>query len=301
MTRRDSAELLLLAAIWGASFLFMRLGAGEFGPVALAFVRALGATLLLVPMMLLQRQRPGSWRELITQPRRLGAIALVGLVGSALPFLLYGVAALVLSTALMSVFNATAAIWGALIAWWWLHEKPEPLRLVGMAIGLAGVVGLAWGKADVRVGPAGVSAALGVAACIGATMLYGVAANASRHWLRGASPLAVACGSQIAAALLLAVPAAGHWPAASPGLQAWGAALALAFLCTGVAYYLYFRLIARIGASQAMSVTFLIPAFALLWGFAVLGEVPTVGMLLGCAVILLGTAMAAGILRWPQR
>ena len=167
MTRRDIADLLLLAAIWGASFLFMRLGAAEFGPVALAFVRVAGAAALLVPLMLL-RGAGGAWRTHGV------AIAGVGIVNSAFPFLLYAVSALVLSTALMSVFNATASIWGALIAWLWLKERLTPLRWLGLAIGLAGVVGLSWGKADFRPGEHGVSAAVGVAACLGATLLYGL-------------------------------------------------------------------------------------------------------------------------------
>jgi drug/metabolite transporter (DMT)-like permease len=294
MTRRDIADLLLLAAIWGASFLFMRLGAAEFGPVALAFVRVAGAAVLLVPLMLL-RGAGGAWRTHGV------AIAGVGIVNSAFPFLLYAVSALVLSTALMSVFNATASIWGALIAWLWLKERLTPLRWLGLAIGLAGVVGLSWGKADFRPGEHGVSAAVGVAACLGATLLYGLGGNVSRRWLQGAAPLAVAAGSQAAATLALAVPAAVWWPATNPGATAWAAALALSFLCTGLAYILFFRLIARTGTTTAMSVTFLIPAFALLWGFVALGEVPTGTMLVGCAVILLGTALATGLLRWPLR
>ena len=294
MTRRDTADLLLLAALWGASFLFMRLGAAEFGPVALAFVRVAGAALLLVPLMLL-KQQSGAWR---THGR---AIAGIGIINSALPFLLYAVAALALTTALLSVFNATVPIWGALIAWLWLKDQLSASRWLGLAIGVAGVVGLGWGKADLTAGAHGVSAAIGVAACLAATALYGLGANMSRRWLQGLPPLAVAAGSQAAATLALVVPAVLWWPAVNPGATAWAAAIALSLLCTGLAYVLFFRLIARTGAATATSVTFLIPAFALLWGFLALGEVPTGTMLVGCAVILLGTALATGLLRWPLR
>jgi drug/metabolite transporter (DMT)-like permease len=112
-------------------------------------------------------------------------------------------------------------------------------------------------------------------------------------------PLAVAAGSQLAASVVLLVPAWWFWPAATPAAPAWLAATALALACTGLAYVLYFRLIANAGIAQAMSVTFLIPAFALLWGWLLLGELPTGTMLLGCAVILLGTALATGKLRLP--
>jgi drug/metabolite transporter (DMT)-like permease len=100
---------------------------------------------------------------------------------------------------------------------------------------------------------------------------------------------------------LLALPAAALWPAAAPGATAWGAALLLAAACTALAYILYFRLIAQLGAARAISVTFLIPAFAMAWGALLLGERPTWPMLAACALILLGTALASGVLRGPQR
>ncbi len=112
--------------------------------------------------------------------------------------------------------------------------------------------------------------------------------------------MAVAAGSQLAAAACLALPAAWAWPATLPGATAWFAAAALAVACTGAAYVLYFRLIAHAGAANAISVTFLIPAFAMLWGWLFLAERPSAGMLAGCAVILLGTALATGALRWPS-
>ena len=196
---RDIRELVLLGALWGASFLFMRMGVADFGPLALVFVRVAGASLLLVPLLLVQGQGAAlkqHWRT----------IALVGLLNSALPFVLFTVGALVLGAALMAVFNATAPIWGALVAWMWLGEKPAASRLLGLAIGIAGVVGLAWGKADFKPGDQGVSAALGIAACVGATVLYGIAANVSRKRLAGVPPVAQAAGSQLAAAAVLAWP-----------------------------------------------------------------------------------------------
>ena len=292
MTRRDALDLLMLGALWGASFLFMRLGATEFGPVALVFLRVAGAVLLLVPLLLLRG-------EAAAMRRHWRAIAAVGVVNSVFPFLLFAAAALVLSTALMSVFNATASIWGALVAWLWLGDQLGRSRWLGLAIGVAGVVGLSWGKADFKPGEHGISAAAGIAACLLAAVLYGVGGNLSRKHLAGVPPMAVAAGSQLAATVALAVPAWWWWPAVMPGPAAWGAAAALALACTGLAYVLYFRLIANAGVAQAMSVTFLIPAFALLWGWLLLGEQPTGTMLAGCAVILLGTALATGRLKLP--
>jgi drug/metabolite transporter (DMT)-like permease len=292
MNRRDLSELVLLGAIWGASFLFMRMGAGEFGPIALAFLRVAGASLMLMPL-LLRRGELGAVRE------HWRAIAVVGIVNSAIPFVLFALAALVLTTALMSVFNATASIWGALIAWLWLHDRLGASRWLGLAIGVIGVVGLSWGKADFKPGEHGVSAAIGIAACIGGTFCYGFGAYLSRRYLAGVPPMAVATGSQLAAAAVLLPLALWLWPAVLPGASAWGAAVALALLCTGAAYILYFRLIAHAGAANAMSVTFLIPAFAAAWGWLLLGEAPTAAMLVGCAVILIGTALATGLVKLP--
>ncbi len=294
MKQRDLLDLFLLAALWGASFLFMRMGASQFGPVPLVFLRVAGASLLLLPLLAARGQLGAlrqHWRPILA----------VGIVNSALPFLLFALGALALTTALMSVFNATASIWGALVAWLWLGEKLTPTRWLGLAIGVAGVVGLSWGKADLKPGDHGVSAALGIAACLGAAVLYGFGVNLSRRFLQGVPPLAVAAGSQWAATLVLSLPALWAWPAVMPGTSAWLATGVLAFGCTGLAYLLYFRLIAHAGTAYAMSVTFLIPGFALLWGWLILGELPTTPMLVGCAVILLGTALATGLLKLPAR
>ncbi len=294
MTRRDLAELMLLGALWGASFLFMRTGAAEFGPVALVFVRVTGASLLLLPLL--------AWRgETAALRQRWRAIAVVGVVNSALPFLLFMIAALVLGVGLMSVLNATVPIWGALVAGLWLGERLDAGRWLGLAVGVAGVAALSWGKADFQAGEHGVSAAAGIAACLAASVLYAIAANFSRRYLAGVPPMAVAAGSQTAAALAMLLPALWTWPAVNPGASAWGGAAALAVGCTALAYVLYFRLIAHAGAANATSVTFLIPGFAMLWGWLFLGEVPTAGMLAGAGVILLGTALATGVVKLPKR
>ncbi len=122
----------------------------------------------------------------------------------------------------------------------------------------------------------------------------------TKKHLAGVPPLAVAAGSQLGAALVLALPAALWWPAVAPSAGAWATTALLAVLCTGVAYLLYFRLIARIGPANAIAVTFLIPAFAVLWGALFLAETVTPAMVLGCAVIVAGTALATGLLGGPR-
>lgn len=289
MKSRDLAELLALAALWGASFLFMRLGAGEFGPVALAGLRVVGATLFLLPLLVARGQLAAlraHWR----------AIFVVGIANSALPFLAYSYAALSITAGLSSIFNASTPLWGALIAWLWLKDRPTSWRALGLAIGFCGVLWLAWDKASFKPGADGLSSGWAVVACLAATLLYGWSANFAKRHLAGAPPLAVATGSQLSAALVLLPPMWWWWPAQTPSTTAWVAVALLAVACTGVAYVLYFRLIAQVGPAKAISVTFLIPVFAVVWGWMFLGEGLTLAMLLGCAVILIGTALATGLL-----
>lgn len=296
MKQRDLIDLLLLAAIWGASFLFMRVAAPHFGALPLVFVRVALASLVLLPLLAWQGQGAAlkqHWR----------AIAVVGALNSALPFALFTLAALAINAGLSAIFNATTPLWTALIAWWWLQDRPAPARALGLAIGFAGVLALAAGKASLQPGDHGISPALAIVACLVATAFYGAAANATKRYLTGVPSLALATGSQLAAAVLVALPAWWLWPEVQPSATAWGAAVLLAVLCSGVAYVLYFRLIARLGPAGAASVTFLIPLFAVAWGWAFLDEAPTWGMAAGGAVILLGTALSTGLIapRWFVR
>ncbi len=290
MKARDAIDLVLLAALWGGSFLFMRLGAHEFGPVAMVWVRVTLAALVLLPLLMTKGLTPqlrAQWRP----------IATVGLVNTVVPFVLFTYAALHLSAGLSSVFNATAPLWGAVVAWAWLHDKPAAPRALGLAVGFAGIVWLSWEKADFKPGAPLSGTALSVLACLVATLFYGVGANYAKKRLVGVAPLAVATGSQSAAALALALPAAWWWPQTAPSATAWLWVSLLAVLCTAWAYLLYFRLIARLGAARAISVTFLIPLFGMLWGGIFLGESVTPVMLMAGAVVLLGTALATGLVK----
>lgn len=282
------AELLALAALWGASFLFMRVAAPEFGPWAMAELRVAGAGVLLLAVL---AGRDG----LGALAARWRTIGFVGITNSALPFVLYGVAALSITAALASIFNAATPLFAALIGWVWLREPMSRMRAVGLAIGFAGVVGLAGDKADIRQGAQGAGVALAIGACLLATLLYGFSANFTKKRLSGLGPMTLAAGSQLGAAAVLAVPALWYWPATMPSGRAWAAVAALAAFCSAVAYILYFRLIARLGATNASAVTFLIPVFGMLWGHLLLDEAVTPSMLLGCAVILVGTALTLGL------
>lgn len=295
MRRSDVLEMITLAALWGASFIFVRLGAGDFGPAPLSFVRVFAAGLLLLPLLAM-RQQLGALRQ------HWRPILVVGLTNSALPFLCFTYAALSINAGLAAVFNATSPLFGAVIAWAWLKDRLTAPRVAGLAIGFAGVLWLVWDRAGLKPGiDTTASVVPAVLACLAATACYGFSSSFTKRYLSGVPPLAVATGSQLGAALFLVLPALIWWPATLPGAHAWAYALALAFACTGLAYLLYFRLIANVGPANAISVTFLIPVFAVVWGGIFLGETVDAVMAMSCAVILLGTSLATGVLkpRWP--
>ena len=293
------ADLLLLAAIWGSSFLFMRLVVPAFGPVALAFVRVGGAALLLLPLLLLRGEAPQlrrHWRPLIV----------LGLTNSALPFLCFGYAMYTLPAGLAAIFNAATPLFTALLAWAWLGDPLNRWRSLGLALGFAGVAGLALVKslAGGDLGGQGgfridAPALLAILACLAGTLMYGYAANYAKRYLSGVPAMALAAGSQLSAALVLLLPALLTWPAQAPTPRDWALAASLAVLASGLAYILYFRLITRVGPTQASTVTFLVPVFAAIWGGLVLGEQVTLPMGLGGAVILAGTALVLGL--WPRK
>lgn len=291
MRPRDLTDLLLLAALWGASFLFMRIAAPEFGPVALVEVRVVIAAVFLAGLL--------AWRgELAALRAQPGRLALLGTMNSALPFVLLTFATLHVTAGFAAILNATVPLWTALIGWLWLRNAIRPLQWLGLGIGLAGVAVLVWGKASITPDATQLGTTLALLAALVATAAYGLSANYTRHYLAGIRPLVLATGSQIGAAVVLLVPAVLTWPAALPGPLAWVSAIALGIACTALAYLLYFRLLARVGAVSASAVTFLIPVFATGWGALFLGEGATLQMFAGGSVILAGTALALGL--WPR-
>ena len=295
MKARDLQDLLLLAAIWGSSFLFMRVLVPAFGPVPLALVRVLGASLFLLPLLLARGEWPAlrqHWRPML----------LLGLTNSALPFLCFGYAVYTLPAGLAAIFNAATPLFTALIAWAWLGTPLTRWRSLGLALGFAGVAGLALYKSLAGAGLGALRfdapTAIAIGACLAGTLMYGHAANHARRYLPGLPAMALATGTQLVASAALALPAALMWPAVMPGPLAWLMAAGLAVLASGVAYILYFRLVSRVGPTQAASVTFLVPVFASAWGALLMGEAVTLPMLIGGGVILSGTALVLGL--WPR-
>lgn len=279
----------MLAAIWGASFLFMRIGTVEFGPIPTAAVRVGIASLFLFPVVWMRGLLPvlgKNWKR----------IFLVGMLNSGIPFVCFSFALLSITTGLSAILNATVPMFGALIAWVWLKDKPNAWRLLGLVVGFAGVAMLAWDKATFKPDASGIAPGWAVLACLLACACYGISASYTKRYLSGLPPLVTAMGSQIGATLGLALPALWLWPARMPGTSAWLALLAVGVLCTGLAYILYFRLIENAGPPRTLSVTFVIPVFAILYGAVFLGEAITPWMMVCAVVIIIGTALSTGLL-----
>ena len=275
-------RLLGLAAIWGGSFLFMRLAAPSLGAVWVAELRVLFAALFLLGAAMVLR-RALAWRLHWRHYLMLGAF------NSAIPFLLFAYAAQTLSAALLAVLNATAPIWGAIIQAGLGRERLTLATVLGLLLGLGGVVLLVGfdTSADSSGGLTAALAAGSASICYGIASAY--AANAP-----AVEPYNNAHGSMWASVILLSpllllVPA----PAVSEP-QPWLAVLALGVLCSGIAYLLYFGLIADLGATRALSVTFLIPVFGVFWGWLFLEE--TVGWYTaaGGGAVLAGVALVTG-------
>ncbi len=286
-------RLFLLAAIWGGSFLFLRVGAPVFGPPALIALRVgIAAVFLwLTGLWLIRRlEFARHWKHYL----------IIGLLNSALPFLLFAYAAQSLSASLLSILNATSPLFGALIAALWLRTTITPSVAVGLILGLAGVV-LLVGKGVALAGQAGWPA---IAAALIAPLSYSVASTYTKArptLATSATPFANAHGSMWMATLLV-LPLLFIAPVRQMPLAGdWAAVATLAIVCTGAAYLLYFRLIQDVGPTRALSVTFLIPVFGVLWGALFLNESMGWEALGGGALVLTGIALTSGLLKLPRR
>ncbi|GGW90394.1 DMT family transporter [Alteromonas halophila] len=288
MNVRDLAALLLLASIWGGSFIFMRVAAPEFGIYVLVAIRTVLATLVLLPFLIAARAVKECRQHWL-------AIALVGMVNTAIPFVLFNYSSLHLEAGVNAILNATAPMFGALTAWLWLGDRLNRVAVGGLVLGFAGVAVISQQK----VGEGTVSIAPILAALV-ATTCYGLAASMMKRWLWGVKPIAVAAGSQAMASLMLLPSAIMTLPSTLPGQAAWLNAVALAVLGTGIAYILYFYLIGSVGPAKAITVAYLVPVFGIIWGLIFLGESLSVWSMAGGAMILTGVALTTGVVRWRR-
>jgi drug/metabolite transporter (DMT)-like permease len=291
MSTRSVFELLALAALWGASFICLRIAAPKFGAISLIFLRVSIAALVLTPLIIRSR--------VIDQIKKAPwAILFMGLFMSAIPFTLFAYASHALEAGTMVVINATAPIWAALIS-----SKMNGYRLTksqgaGMAIGLLGVCVIAWSHIGLKQDD---DVALAILAAMGATFCYGLGSSLGKRYLEEVSPMAITFGSLVFASALLAIPAIVSMPHEMPALNAWIAAGILGVGCTAVAYLLFYRLTKTIGGERAIAVTYLQPLFGIAWGVLLLGESISVSIVVGGLVILLGTALVTNLSIFNRR
>ena len=280
----------MLAALWGASFLFMRVASPALGPVVLIDLRVLIAGLALVLYAGITRRRPVSWRK---WPQYL----LLGILNAAIPFSLIAAAELTLDASVAAILNALTPLFTAVIAHVWTHDRLTKHKLGALALGVVGVGVLVGGNAHLPI--ARMFIAVGLS--LGAACCYGIGGVFASLALKNEEPLTLAIGQQLAAGLVLLPLAVFLLPHAVPAPTVMAAVLGLALLSTSLAYLLYFHLMRSIGPVKTLSVTFLVPVFGVLWGRIFLHEPLSASMLGGLSVILLSVAVVTDVpTRWRR-
>ena len=271
------AELTLLGAIWGGSFLLMRMAAPEFGPLALVEIRLVFGAMVLMPFVYRARHLlKGRWPTLFA----------IGMVNSAIPFLLFAWATAVAPAAISAIANSMTALFAAVFAGWMFGDRLGPRRTMGLVAGVAGVVVMAGvPMTGVPVGWAALAATM-------AALCYGLAGNLVRRHLAGLPPIALGGATLACSAIVLLPLAVWQWPDQSVSNAAWTSAILLGVLCTGVAYAFLFRLLDRIGATRTATVTYLVPLFGVAWAWFVLGEPLTPATMTAGLLILGGVALS---------
>ena len=290
MTVRPLIELPLLAAIWGASFIFMKLGGAEFGPFLFMAIRTLIASVFLLPLLLLNKQHLNLNGYYLK-------IFIMAMFSTAIPFILFGWATLTLTAGITSVLNATTPMFGAIVAFLWLKDKLSLSAVFGLILGFIGVYFLMYDKLVI----AQEDVILPTLAVMLASLCYGISANFTKRYLTGVKPLALATGSQVSATLVLLPISLFFLPETIPSDSAMLSVLLLGILCTGIAYVIFFRLITFLGPTKAISVTYLIPVFGLFWGVIFLNEIITSWMMLGCGFVLSGVALTTGAVKLRKK
>lgn len=282
-TLQDIFELLILSAIWGSSFLFLRIASPEFGPIFLIEMRVASGLAVLLPMCFLL----GKFQEL---KQNWKMIFIVSLTNMAIPFCFFAYSALNMGAGLLSIFNATVPIFTAIIAFVFFKERLSNFGIAGLIVGFFGVVVLVFEPSD----SSGVTSKLAAPSALFACVLYGIALNIVSHKLRGVSGIAITTGGLLFSTVLLFPLAIWERPEVMPTGSVWLSVLALGIVCTGFGYILFYRLIAKIGSQQAIMTTYLIPIFSILWGNLFLAESITLFVIFGGMLVLMGVGMTTG-------
>ncbi len=288
MKTKYFAQLVGLSALWGASFMLIRIASPVLGPNVLAATRIGMATLTLAVFMRAMRQPwpTGHWREL----------ALIGLFSVALPFLLFAWAALQIPAGYSALLNSTAVMFGIFASVWFKEDRFSARKLIGCLLGFAGV-GLIVGLGPVEPSWPVFMAAL---ACVAASACYGISTPLMKRALDRMQPLQIAAGLHAMSLLMLSPGAAWTWSAAHFTPMALLAVAIMGIVTSGFAYWMHIRILAHVSSVAAMSPTFMIPVFGVLWGHVFLGEALGTGIFAGGALVLLACALITGFNPWSQ-
>lgn len=286
VTLRDYIELLILSAIWGSSFLFLRIASPEFGPIFLIEMRVASGLIVLLPICLLL----GKFQELKENWKM---IFILSLSNMTIPFCLFAYSALNMGAGILSIINATVPFFTAIIAFLVYQQRMTRYGLIGLMVGFMGVAVLVFDPSE----SSGVTNDLAIPSALFACVLYGVALNIVSHKLQGVSGISITTGALFFSTIVLIPFAVIERPEVMPQGSVWFSVLALGVVCTGFGYILFYRLIARIGSQQAIMTTYLIPIFSILWGNLFLAESITLFMIFGGMLVLMGVGMTTG--RFP--
>ncbi|GGE61195.1 DMT family transporter [Priestia taiwanensis] len=286
MKTKDIAALFGLAALWGASFLFMRIASPAIGPFLTTQGRVtIAAIALLIYIIIIKKST--EWRQ------RWKQYLIIGALNAAIPFTLISTASLHLNASIMAIINSMTPLFTALIVWLWLKEKLGVRKWIGIMVGIIGVLFLV-GWSPISFTP---EVIIAIILCILSTVFYGIGGVYAKKAFNGVQPLLVAFGQQIGASFLLIPFTLFHLPTSASTITptvVWSV-VCLALLCTAIGYLLYFYLITSVGPTKALSVTFLVPLFGMIWGVVFLNEQINIGMIAGLMVILISIFLISDI------
>lgn len=279
MNIKIAIYFIFLAAVWGASFMFMRVGVPEFGAYAFGGLRVGIAGLVLLPLLL----KPKRFAE---YKANWVSLSLIGIFSTAVPFMLFSFAAYQVNAGVLSVINASVPVMTGVIAHVFFKDYLTRIQFLGLIIGVSGVTLLV---SDGLKG--GQSSWWAFAAALGACLCYALSSNLAKRYLSGISPMTTAASGLVASGIVTLPLVIGYFPQNEVSWAAWGSAVAIAVLSTAVAMIVFYQVLQAIGPTKTVTVTLFIPLFGIFWGVLLLGEAVSSHMLLGTAVILLGTAL----------
>lgn len=279
MNLKITIYFIFLAAVWGASFMFMRVGVPEFGAYAFGGLRVGIAGLVLLPLLL----KPTRLQEYKANWLKL---SLIGVISTGAPFMLFSFAAYQINAGTLSVINAAVPVITGVIAHCFFRDYLSKQQFVGLIVGVLGVALLVSDGLD-----SGSGSLWAFAAALGACLCYAVSSNLAKRYLAGISPMTTASSGLLASGMVTLPIVIYHFPTSSVSWAAWGAVITVAVISTAAAMIVFYMVLQSIGPTKTVTVTLLIPLFGIFWGATLLGEQVSADMLLGTVVILSGTAL----------